>query len=398
MKNKTLLLIGYYGMGNFGDELMALNLAMRMEDKFKISVLSYASAPLWLEHRLVSPANIIPLSAKNVRRPDSLFRDLYRYVRAIASADLVVFGGGTFLFDTAVRPYRHLGFPLGTTILARLLRKKVAYLGIGLVPLQTALGRRMVRKALALANLITVRDEESLSLAQQLLESRLHTKVHHTADLGFLPDSGGSLPSVSAHVPNAEFPTVISFFGADYSKDAELSAELFDHASGIASALDRIVDTRPGTEVRFVAAQISNRRNDNRFNKMVISAMKHKASVHIVDLDRVGYDGAIDTIKTSGLVISMRLHPVVAALQLVVPVVAIGLKQKLRQLMLECGLSCYVVSRHDALEPARIASTIESALLAIDGDAYPNTAAAVESQQRRSLENISLLLKLCGYQ
>lgn len=88
MKPKKILLIGYYGMGNFGDELMARTLTSHLTGKFDLSLLSYTSAPLWLEEGLTPPVEIVPLAVKNVRRPASLFRDLGRLMRAIRAAML----------------------------------------------------------------------------------------------------------------------------------------------------------------------------------------------------------------------------------------------------------------------------------------------------------------------
>ncbi len=256
----------------------------------------------------------------------------------------------------------------------------------------------MVTRVLSIADLITIRDEASHSLAQELLPARQHTKVYHTADLTFLPANYELLTPVSASAPGRETgPTTIVFFGADILKEAYSSAEEAAYFSNLANALDRIVDACPGAQIRFVAAQISKRRNDNKVNQMILAAMKHRSSAQIVDLSQIGYDGAVDAIGNSDLVVSMRLHPIMVALQMSVPVVAIGLRSKLRQLMHECGLSSYIVAAEDASEPAQIASVIDRALLALDNDSYPDTTAAVESQRRRSLENLSLLMKMCGY-
>ncbi|MGC9317680.1 MAG: polysaccharide pyruvyl transferase CsaB [Armatimonadota bacterium] len=148
-----IVLSGYYGFGNAGDE----------------AVLSAAAAELT---RRLPEAELVALSGDPratedahgvhaVRRwPPGALR------RAIASADLMLSGGGSLLQD--VTSLRSLAYYLLTMELARRARVPYAILSQGLGPLQSWLGRRLVGHYLRAAEAVTVRDDQSADLARSL--------------------------------------------------------------------------------------------------------------------------------------------------------------------------------------------------------------------------------------
>ncbi|MEA3399903.1 MAG: polysaccharide pyruvyl transferase CsaB [Armatimonadota bacterium] len=148
-----IVLSGYYGFGNAGDE----------------AVLSAAVTEL---RRRLPEAELAALSADPRATEDAHgVRAAQRWPpgplwRAIASADLMLSGGGSLLQDAT--SLRSLGYYLLTMELARRAGVPYAILSQGLGPLQSWLGRRLAGHYLRGAGAVTVRDQQSADLARTL--------------------------------------------------------------------------------------------------------------------------------------------------------------------------------------------------------------------------------------
>ncbi len=160
---------GYYGFGNAGDE----------------AVLSATVSEL---HRRLPDADLVVLSG-DVEATESVHEvcaaprwPLGPLRRTIASADLLLSGGGSLLQDAT--SLRSLGYYLLTMELARRARVPYVIHAQGLGPLGGRLSRRAAAFALGRAAMVTVRDHLSLALARELgvAEERLAL----TADPAFL--------------------------------------------------------------------------------------------------------------------------------------------------------------------------------------------------------------------
>jgi polysaccharide pyruvyl transferase CsaB len=144
---RRAFLVGYYGAGNLGDEAI------------REAIEHGAAARGWsIDHFAVRRRVEDPRGVRIRRNP-------LAYVRAIARADLVVLGGGGILKDES------LGLPLemaATALAARILRRPVAILGVGVGPFYSRLGRWLVRLTARLATSRSVRDDDSLAAMRSL--------------------------------------------------------------------------------------------------------------------------------------------------------------------------------------------------------------------------------------
>ncbi len=148
-----IVLSGYYGFGNAGDE----------------AVLAATIAEL---RRRIPSADLLVLSGdpeatRELHQVAAAPRwPLGRLTRAIGSADLLLSGGGSLLQNET--SWASLGYYLLTLAIAR--RHRVPYIihAQGLGPLRGALAHRLVGRALMAAECVTLRDEASYALARQL--------------------------------------------------------------------------------------------------------------------------------------------------------------------------------------------------------------------------------------
>ncbi len=150
---KKVVISGYYGFDNLGDEavLQSIIQALRNEEPdLEITVLSKDPQ---------STANRYGVNARDRWR-------ILQIVKTLQNADLLVSGGGSLLQD--VTSQLTIPYYLGVVGLAKILGKKVAFYAQGIGPIEGFWGRLLTRILANWVQLITVRDQESLALLESI--------------------------------------------------------------------------------------------------------------------------------------------------------------------------------------------------------------------------------------
>lgn len=306
---RTILVAGWIGSTNLGDELVFRSLKGKLQQR-AVDVVAISLDPVTTQR---------DRGARAVGH-----RDLFGIGRAMRRADAVIFGGGGLLQD-ATSPF-NVPYHLLRPALARATRRPVAGIGLGAGPLTTAVGRAFVRGGLRGVAPITVRDDDSGFVLRRLgLETRT------SADLAFgLPvppatiadrlvvclrpwSSGRGLLPVGSRRTNGTPPWFVP-----------AAARSLDGAS---SAL--------GLPVHFVALQ---RDRDHALHAEIAAAMRAPATFATPDVAEV-----VDEISRGAVVVSMRYHGIVAATLAGRPSVAIGFSPKITAIAGELGDACRLV-------------------------------------------------------
>ena len=156
-KNKKVLISGYIGFGNFGDEAIFSSLVCYLKSKnIKISALSFDPE---------ETSKIHSIKAYNYKSPIDI-------IRAILSSDVLFSGGGSLLQNNTSN--KSLYYYLTIINLAKLLGKKVVIFAQGLDGINGKKQISDVKNALKKCDLITVRDEVSKEFADSLgLDAKL---------------------------------------------------------------------------------------------------------------------------------------------------------------------------------------------------------------------------------
>lgn len=141
----NLLILGYYGYNNLGDELLLFSLLQELknEKNLSIKVLTYNSKDTFKTHEVRTISR-----GKNL----SLIKNIFK-------SDIVIFGGGSILQD--ITSSRSLYYYLGIIFLAKLARKKVYLLANGFGPIEKSFNEELIRFLLPKVDLIISRDDES---------------------------------------------------------------------------------------------------------------------------------------------------------------------------------------------------------------------------------------------
>ena len=160
MSRKTILLSGYFGFGNCGDELIY---SIEKETLARLGFSVYALSENPEEHYEFKRKNLLEV------------------LRAVRASDVVVSGGGGLIQDkTSLNSLIYYVFIL---FVARLFRKKTACFAQGIGPLHTKVGMFLTRKVLNKTDFISVRDDFSV---QELKKCGVKSKIYKTADVAFL--------------------------------------------------------------------------------------------------------------------------------------------------------------------------------------------------------------------
>jgi len=166
---KRILLSGYYGFGNLGDEAI-----------LEATVQSFRQAQPDLEIAVLSAqpqatAQAYGVHAAHRARPGSVLRELRR-------CNLLLSGGGGLIQDSTSA--NSAVYYLGIMRLAQLLGRKTMVFAQGLGPVRLSRNVRLTRSAFRRAQAITVRDEAS---AEWLCSIGVtHPEPQVAADLAFL--------------------------------------------------------------------------------------------------------------------------------------------------------------------------------------------------------------------
>lgn len=166
---KRVLLSGYYGFGNLGDEAIleaTVNALRAADSELELAVLSADPAATSAAH---------DVEAAHRARPFSVLREIRR-------CDLLLSGGGGLIQDaTSPRSPRYY---LGIMRLAQLVGRRTMVFAQGLGPVKLPRTEALTRSAFRRARAITVRDQASADWLRGIGVAEPEPQV--TADMAFL--------------------------------------------------------------------------------------------------------------------------------------------------------------------------------------------------------------------
>ncbi|NLK73054.1 MAG: polysaccharide pyruvyl transferase CsaB [Clostridiales bacterium] len=160
-----VVISGYYGFNNIGDE----SILRAVVDNLR---------------RKLNPIDITVLSQMPELTSEkfgvhSVYRmDVLKVIKAIGSSDLLISGGGSLLQDATSK--KSISYYLGVIWIALLLKKKVFIYSQGIGPISGKINRFLVKKTLNKIKYIVVRDEQSKELLCEIGVN--YENIYVTAD------------------------------------------------------------------------------------------------------------------------------------------------------------------------------------------------------------------------
>ena len=305
LPKRRALLMGYYGVGNLGDEMMLVCLKPWLERQgFELTVLSEKPAAVSKAHGLPAVENS-PLLGEWAWRSSWLEGGASRVIRALASSSVFVVGGGDLIRDDL--GWRTFFFTMEKLVAAILLGKKVYLVNTGIGQLSTRYGRAILKWTLRRCQRIIVRDARSEKVCREL---------GVTERVTLAPDIALSLPDVlgTRRVKNIESRNPYVLVCLRHNPNAFHSYEMTDaRIRTLARSLDDLVE-RHNVGIVFLPlhATLPNGRGDASLHGRVAKAMVHAERIQLrawtADLNEV-----CKWIRDAQVVLAMRLHAAVLA-------------------------------------------------------------------------------------
>ncbi|HUA09889.1 MAG TPA: polysaccharide pyruvyl transferase CsaB [Candidatus Acidoferrales bacterium] len=296
-----VLLSGYYGFGNLGDEALLDVIVTQMRARFPAAQIDVLSATPEATAQRYGVEATPRWSMRSVRE-------------AVARADVVLSGGGGLL-QTATSA-RSVVYYAGILREAIRLRRKTMVFAQSIGPLDL-LGRIVVRSFCRGLDRATVRDARSLKLLQSLLPQ---TPAEQTADPVFLYDLPVEEIDLSSEGLGGDPYAIVSVRKISNLKDGQ-------HA--IARAVDRLASVH-GVRVAFLPLGGA---SDAEVSTAIIRLCKSAPML----LPECSLERAAAILRGARVVIGMRLHALILAARFAVPFLAIPYDPKVAALCDDLG-------------------------------------------------------------
>lgn len=313
---KKIVLLGWYGYGNLGDEaiLVAMIQTFRCVFKdFEIVVISHD--PVYTQHSV----DVTAIKQYNIL---SLFK-LLLHTR------LCILGGGGLIKDGSCLNW------LRQILFFKFFGAKTMCYAIGVAPLNRKLDKLLVKLVFNhFIDSVTVRDNCSREF---LKKTGVSTEIIVSADpvLRFTSKLGSGKKNIDYKLSQARRP-IIGICLKQYAHD-DLSHfhSFFDrkeYIRKISSDLDSLLQTTAGTLVMLQSDAA-----DFKDILDVYQAMEHKFGVVIIE-EKPEPAEFFRLVSLFDALVSQRLHPLILASLVSIPIIAIPYAAKVRSYMKEVGV------------------------------------------------------------
>jgi len=286
---KKMLLAGYYGFGNLGDEAileMTLKQILEITERENITVLSGSKSVTGKKY------NVNTIDRYNI----------LSILNALHSADVLIFGGGSLLQDVTSK--RSLYYYLFLIRLAKLMKNKIIMLSQGIGPIVNEKSKEAVRNTLSFVDYITVRDNYSKEFLVSIgVDAK---KIFLSTDPVINIKKGCSFT-------NEKQSTKKVCFSLRNWKDSDVSHK-------ISMVAEKLIAN--GIECHFIPFYY---KEDLLLIDQIEEILGNKAVYY---KGRLSTDEAFDIIKTMDVMVGVRLHSLIFAAAANVPIVAVSYDHK----------------------------------------------------------------------
>lgn len=382
---KQIVIAGYYGFGNVGDEAI---LASMLHDL----------------RELCPDASFVVLSENPQQTASAyevkavLWRDLDSVIAAIENSSLLIVGGGG-LFNSYLEYEPDLFLVPGHSLfsvfifslpfLARLLQKPCMIYGVGVSYINNDDARRHVQLAFKYADMSSVRDHGSRKFLKALGCAVENIRV--TADPAFrLVNSDLNRIQNILHVEGVHYPVV-----GVALRNWTFSADPRDWEPEVAAGLGEFA-RESNSSVVFIPFQQSQDAPQDLSNDLtIIQRIRAQLGEDVV---ASVLKGSYSPAEISGVIafcnvaLCMRLHSVILAIKNAVPFIALSYDPKVMNMLKMVGMEDYAIEL-STLSASKLSSMLQK--VHKDREKIRAHLAAVTTQMSaKALENVHLTAEL----
>ena len=321
---RTILIAGHFGFRNSGDEAILLSMIHDLRNSYKDINFQVISGDPQLTKLMLGVDAISWVDIQAIRN-------------AMEKCSLVLLGGGGLFHDywgfepntTLTSNHSGLSYFYGITLLSKLLKKPLMIYAVGVGPLLNDIGKFYTCLSFENADFITVRDQESKKILEELgINSN---DIYLTADPAFGLDS--------------KIKEIINDDGQDKSNPVLCVAirnwGFLNWEAEVSKALDEFIE-KYNAKIRFLSFQDQENlnNNDNQAAKRIMKGIEHKDCVEIIEKS-LSISEKTEIILNSDFVLGMRLHSIIFSIILGIPFIGISYDKKVGNLIKRIGLEKY---------------------------------------------------------
>ena len=278
-------------------------------------------------------------------------KSLYRFaavrlLRAIREADLVISGGGSLLQDVTSK--RSLAYYLSVIAAAKWKRKKVMLFAQGIGPIRSRLMRLLTRLVVNRADVITVRDRDS---AEELARMGVPAaKVEVTADpvLMLNPESKVMGKAILTEAGLDPYKPIIGVSVREWPDNQRCLKQL-----AAAAALGKLSEEY-NAQIAILPLQVSKDLADSKLLQSYLPKIRNRVALLQGDYSTEEFLSVIGSFR---LLIGMRLHALIFAAVMKVPLMAISYDPKVDSFLKAIGTEA--VGTVETLDAGKVAEAAE---------------------------------------
>ena len=310
-----IMISGYYGFNNTGDEAILKSMVGAFKKKIpqiKITVLSRS-----------------PLQTSQTYQVKAINRlNLIDIMLCLRDTDLFISGGGGLLQDSTGKGWSILYY-LGLILVAKIVKVPVMIYAQGIGPVNKQINKKLIKWILNKVDLITVRDNPSKELLENL--GVMRPSIYVNSDPVFLLNRK-NLNSVIDSYPfiqemiNSDNRPLIGVSVREYKGNGLDSKRIF------AQAADYLIENYKA-KIIFFPFKFD---EDVHTSEEILSLMKNKAEVLKIKLRP---EELLSVLSRLSLVVGVRLHSIIFSSMANIPFIAFNYDPKVKYFVEDLGLS-----------------------------------------------------------
>lgn len=314
--NKKILISGYYGFDNSGDDAILKAIVKDIkENNRNVKITAFSNNPTF---------------TKKIYDIDAVNRfGIKGVIKAIRDCDLFISGGGSLLQD--ITSTRSLLYYITLMKLAKLFNKPVMVYANGIGPINRKMNRFLTRRILSKVDLITLRDEDSGIFLKELEVK--NDNIHVTADPVFTlePTKEETILGILKKEGIPEDKPLVGVSVRNWGNAGNLIDTL-------AKAIDYIIDEY---DVNVVLIPM-HYPEDLGISNSILDKVTEEGSYILKN--KYSVEDIMGTIKKLEIIIAMRLHSLIYAATQKVPMVGIIYDPKIEGFLksIDMGHMCQV--------------------------------------------------------
>jgi len=317
-KSKTItkiMISGYYGFNNTGDEAILKSMVGAFKEKIpqiKITVLSHN-----------------PLQTSQTYQVKAINRlHLIDIMRCSRDTNLFISGGGGLLQDSTGKGWSILYY-LGLILAAKIVKVPVMIYAQGIGPVNKKINKKLIKWILNKVDLITVRDEPSKELLENL--GVVKPSIYVNSDPVFLLKKKNINNIIDSHpfiqeLINSDNRPLIGVSLREYKSNGLDSKRIF------AQVADYLIENYQA-KIIFLPFKFD---EDVHISEEILSLMKNQAEVLKIKLEP---EELFSVLSRLSLVVGVRLHSIIFSSMANIPFIAFNYDPKVKYFVEDLGLS-----------------------------------------------------------